>query len=175
MNIKIYGTNLKITDGMSEALNSKLEFLDKFLDDTDKITVNVSSIKNVIKMSTIVVYNEKVVKIEETNEDFYVATDKTAARLKIQILKLHSLKIKRQNDHESAIKYVLSDNETSSIEPKIVKRKETTLEVITEKEALDIMDTYGYDSYVFKNADEDEKVCMLHSRNDGDYFIVICR
>ena len=76
-------------------------------------------------------------------------------------------------DHDKALKY-LPDNENVSIEPKIVKRKNSVLEEITEQEAIEIMELNGYDAYVFKNADDNGRVSMLHIRNDGDYFVVLC-
>lgn len=172
MKIKANGTNLKITRAMEDTLENKLAFLDKFLKEEDKVTVNVTSVKNILKMSIVLVYNNKVVKIEENETDFYVAIDKIVARLKPQISKLHSLKVKRKNDHEKILKYIPEDE--TSLEPKIIKRKNTTLESMTEKEAIDIIEENGYDAFVFMNTDANDKICMLHTRNDGDYFIVVC-
>lgn len=172
MDIKTNGTNLKITSAMEETLKNKLQFLEKFLKEDDKITVNITKIKNNLKMSSILIYNNKTVKIEEIHEDFYVAVDKIAARLKPQISKLHSLKVKRKNDHDKLLAYIPKDE--TSLEPKVVKRKNTKLESMTEKEAINIMEENGYEAFVFMNADAENKICMLHIRNDGDYFIVIC-
>lgn len=173
MKIKINGSNVKITEGMSTALNEKFSFLNKFLNENEQVTIYVTSIKNSIKVSTMLLYNNKVVKIEDNDEDFYVAVDKLTARLKSQISKLHSLKVKKVHDHDKILKY-LPNEEDISIEPKIVKRKETSLEEITEIEAIAIMETNGYEAYIFKNADDNGRISMLHVRNDGDYFIVAC-
>lgn len=173
MNIKINGSNVKITEGMTVAINDKLNFLDKFLSESEEIKINVISVKNIIKVSAVLLYNNRVVKIEEKDSDFYTAVDKLTARLKSQISKLHSLKVKKVRDHDKALKY-LPDNENVSIEPKIVKRKNSVLEEITEQEAIEIMELNGYDAYVFKNADDNGRVSMLHIRNDGDYFVVLC-
>lgn len=172
MKIKTNGTNLKVTPAMEEALENKLDFLSKFLKEDDRITVSVTKVKNILKMSLILIYNNKTVKIEEKEEDFYVAVDKIAARLKPQISKLHSLKVKRKNDHEKLLSYIPEDE--VSLEPKVVKRKTTVLESISEKDAIDIMEDNGYDAFVFMNADIENKICMMHIRNDGDYFIVEC-
>lgn len=173
MNIKINGSNVKITEGMSTTLNEKFNFLNKFLNENEQVTVYVKAVKNSIKISTIFIYNNKVVKIEDKDDDFYVAVDKLTARLKSQISKMHSLKVKKRRDHDKALKY-LSSEEDVSIEPKIVKRKQTELEEITEEEAIVIMEENNYEAYVFKNADDNGRISMIHVRNDGDYFIVAC-
>ena len=173
MIIEANASNIKITEGMNAAIENKLGFLKKFLSENDVVKVTQTKVKDIVKVSVVFVYNNKVVKIEEKENDFYVGLDKVCSRLKSQMSKLHSLKIKQQQDHEKALKYI--PNESEDVEqPKIVKRKHTNLEVLYEYEAIDVLETSGYQSYVFKNADNDEKTSMVYIRNDGNYGIIEC-
>lgn len=173
MIIEITGANVKTTKGMSDAIEEKLSFLDKFLSDSDVVKVNEKKVKEINRVSVVFVYNNKVVKLEEKDKDFYAALDKLCAKLKNQMSKLHSLKVKQKNDHEKALKYMVDDAEDSK-ESQIVKRKHTNLEVMYEHEAMEKLDLLGYESFVFKNADDGEKVTMIYCRNDGDYGLLVC-
>lgn len=173
MIIEANASNVKITEGMNAAIENKLSFLNKFLSDNDIVKVTQTKVKDTIKVSVVFVYNNKVVKIEEKETDFYVALDKICSRLKSQMSKLHSLKIKQQQDHERALKYI--PNETDEVEPaKVVKRKHTNLEVLYEYEAIELLESSGYQSYIFKNADDNDKTSMVYIRNDGNYGIIEC-
>lgn len=171
MIIKTTGKNIKVTEGMEVAINNKLGFLDKFLSEDEIIKFSTTKVREINKLSVVFIYNNKVVKLEETDKDFYAGLDKLAAKLKNQISKLHTLKIKQKQDHEKALKHVMNED---TDEVKIVKRKYTNLEVMYENEAIEKLDTMGYQSYVFKNADDGEQVTMIYCRNDGDYGLLIC-
>lgn len=171
MIIKTTGKNIKVTEGMEVAINNKLGFLDKFLSEDEVIKFSTTKVREINKLSVVFIYNNKVVKLEETDKDFYAGLDKLAAKLKNQISKLHTLKIKQKQDHEKALKHVMNED---TDEVKIVKRKYTNLEVMYENEAIEKLDTMGYQSYVFKNADDGEQVTMIYCRNDGDYGLLIC-
>lgn len=171
MNIKINGNNITVTEAMKEIVNDKLSFLDKFVDET--VNVHITNVRSMSKISIVFVYNNKVVKLEESNHDFYTAIDKLVTRLKSKMSKLHSLKVKQNQDHANALKYI--PNIDSEIEEsKIVKRKQATLEKMTEIEAIEELEKNEYQSYIFINTDNGNKVSMIYLRNDGNYGILVC-
>lgn len=174
MIIEMTGSSIKVTEGMTTAVNEKLKFLSKFLKDDEVVKVNEKKVKELHNVSIVFIYNNKVVKLAEKDKDFYSALDKLCSKLKNQISKLHSLRIKQKQDHEKALKHIFDDQEEEK-ENKVVKRKHTNLEVLYEYEAIEQLEANGYQSYIFKNADDDEKVTMIYCRNDGDYGILVCK
>lgn len=171
MKIELNGSNIRITDGMKEVMKKKLAFLEKFLSDETRVSVKVTQKKIEIKLVIMVIYNDRLIKITERDNDFYVAVDKAVDTLKTQIKKQHTLKVKREKDQSETIRtYFENDNEEIS---KIVKRKTVLLVPMTEEEAINEMEELGHNSFVFLNADYHQVVSMVYRRNDGNYGIVL--
>lgn len=173
MIIKSNGLNLKITEGMQSAIKSKLETLDKFLNDNIEVLVKVTQMKLEVKVVIMVIYNGKLIKVTERDEDFYVALDKSVDVFKNQIKKQHTLKVKKENDQSKTIRtYFNDDFEEYNDEPHITKRKSIELQPLTEKEAIQEMESLGHNAFVFFNADSQGCVSMVYKRNDGNYGIL---
>ena len=173
MIIKSNGLNLKITEGMKTAIENKLESLDKFIDDDTEISVKVTQKKLEVKIVVMVIYNGKLIKITERDDDFYVALDKVVDTLKMQVKKQHTLKVKRENDQSKTIRtYFTEDLEDEVDEPHIVKRKDIELQPLTEAEAIQEMESLGHNAFVFLDADYQGCVSMIYKRNDGNYGIL---
>ncbi len=174
MNIQLNGINVRITDGMKDSVEKKLSSLNKFLDENTKISVKVTQKKIEIKLVIMLVYNDRLIKITERDEDFYVAVDKAVDTLKTQIRKQHTLKVKRENDQSETIRTYFEKYESDEEDfPKIVKRKIVALEPMTEEEAINEMEELGHNAFVFLNADYHGIVSMIYRRNDGNYGIVV--
>ena len=124
-----------------------------------------------VKLVIMFIYNDRLIKITERDEDFYVAIEKATDTIRTQIKRLHTLKVKREKDQSETIRTYF-EKEDDEI-PHIVKRKVTKLEPMTEEFAINEMERLGHDAYVFLNADFDSRVSMIYRRNDGDYGIVI--
>lgn len=170
MKILTNGLNVKVTEGMKESLENKLDFLNKFLAEDTEVSVKITSTKSELKLVTMFVYNGKLIKATVKDDDFYVAIDKTVDNLKSQVKKQHNLKIKRENDQSETIRtYFVEDMESDT--PEIIKRKAIHLEPMSEKEAIDEMDKLGHNTFLFYNNDIDA-ISMLYQRNDGHYGLV---
>lgn len=171
MKIQLNGINIRITDGMQDVVKKKLNSLEKFLDEDTKVSVKVTQKKIEIKLVIMLVYNDRLIKITERDNDFYVAVDKAIDTLKTQIKKQHTLKVKREKDQSETIRTYF-ENEEDEL-PHISKRKIVKLESMTEEFAINEMERLEHNSYVFLNSDSDGNVSMIYRRNDGNYGIVI--
>ena len=173
MNIKVNGTSVTITEGMNEFLEDKLSSLERVLEDGTNISVKVTSMKKHVNVVLMVVYNHKVVKVEEKDTDYYVAVDKVVDVLKRKINKLHTLKVKREKDQEATIRKFFTE-EVNEVEEgtRIVKRKQVDLKPMTEKDAMFEMESLGHSSFLFLNAEMNCAACLLYRRNDGHYGII---
>lgn len=174
MVIKSNGLNLKITESMQSAIESKLKTINKFVDDNTEISVKVTQKKLEVKIVIMLIYNGKLIKITERDNDFYIALEKVVDTLKTQIKKQHTLKVKRETDQSKTIRTYFSENEENEDFdiPKITKRKHICLMPMTEDEAIQEMEILGHNSFVFLNTDNNNCISMLYRRNVGDYGII---
>ena len=176
MNIRINGKNIKITPGMKEAVHTKLQVLNKFIGDED-VSVIVTSRKKDQVVSIRFVYDSKFVEVTKNGEEFYCLIDEIVDVLKVKLEKLHSQKVKRQVDQEKALQALGSsffDDEDSEEEytPVVAKYKKFVLKPMFESEAIYQMEALGHNSYIFKNADKDDVICMVYKRSDGKYGLI---
>lgn len=174
MKIQLNGINVRITDGMQEAVEKKLSLVEKFLDENTKVSVKATQKKIEIKLVIMLVYNDRLIKITSRDNDFYVAVEKAVDSLKTQIKKQHTLKVKRENDQSETIRTYFNQLEENEEDvPKIVKRKMISIEPMSEKEAINEMEDLGHNAFVFLNSDNGGVISMIYRRNDGNYGIVI--
>lgn len=165
MRTKITGKNITITEPMREKVNEKFAFLEKFVRDTDKITLTVSKRKNKIKMAAVVSYDGKLVKIEREVEDFYAGLDIIAEKLKNTILRHHEFKVKQAKSCER----MFEEMEEEVIETEIATKKDVSLEALSVHDAIELMETKGYDFFMFANVEENDHPSVVYRRHDGSY------
>lgn len=175
MKIKITSKSNKVTEGMQQAVESKMAVLDKFLSDTDSIKISVTPVKKDISVCAMVVYDGKLVKIEKTGDDFYSLVSDIGDRLKEKLEKLHTKKIKKQKDQENALNrldYDSEEDEKNYLNQELVtKRKTIRLVAMSEEEAIEEMERLGHESFIFLN-ELTGKPCMVYTRNDSNYGVI---
>lgn len=169
--IKITGKNIEITESMKETINEKLSFLDKFLDDTDKVSVTISERKTKFKITVMVTVFGKIIKIEREVLDFYDGFELVVDKLKNTVNRQHEFKVKQ--NHEKIIEIMTgTDEENVSM---IETYKEVNSDELTENEAIEKMETLGYEFFLFKNTEKENVYCVLYRRYDGSYGLLISK
>lgn len=169
--IKITGKNIEITESMKETINEKLSFLDKFLDDTDKVSVTISERKTKFKITVMVTVFGKIIKIEREVLDFYDGFELVVDKLKNTVNRQHEFKVKQ--NHEKIIEIMTgTDEENVSM---IETYKDVNSDELTEKEAIEKMETLGYEFFLFKNTEKENAYCVLYRRYDGSYGLLISK
>lgn len=176
MNIKTNGKNIKITPAMSEAVESKLQVFKKFIGDKD-VSVIVTKRKKDLVVSVRFIYDSKFVEVTKNGSDFYYLLDTISDVLKVKLEKMHSQKVKRQVDQEKALSiltgtYLEDEDSEDEYQPVVAKYKKFVLKPMHETEAIYQMEALGHSSYIFKNAEKDDAVCMAYRRSDGKYGII---
>ena len=170
MDIKINSNGMKITNGMKDSTQERLNVLSKFLKESDTIKISVKVVKKETKVCAMVVYEDTLVKITQSGEDYYSIISEIADRMKEKFEKLHTKRIKRHKDQENALnsmEYNFEEEEKEFMNQEIIsKRKKVVLTPMTEEEAQEEMVALGHESFIFLNA-ETNKHCMIYTRNDG--------
>ena len=170
MRIQLNGKNVNVTDGMRNHLEKKLSYFSKFLKEDDVVVASVSTRKNVQKLEVYFKYDGKDVKVKTEGHDFYAIVNQAMDVLKNKVGKIHSLKVKKSR--ETIKEELIPEEEVEEQEGKIVRRKTFALKPMTEEDALLQMYLLGHSTFLFRNADDHDRVCMLYKGEDGDYGVI---
>lgn len=171
MELKITGKNVRISDAMEKVLSTKLGKLDKFFEKEVSAKALVSASKNLQKIEVTIPIGSGIVRAEVEDADLYDATDMAVEKLARQIRKNKEKLIRKGHD---TIRYENIGAEFDSdedIQASIVRRKRLEYKPMSEEEAVMQMELLGHDFFLFHRA-EDDVVCLLYLRRDGDYGII---
>lgn len=175
MNISIRGDKLEITEAMKTYAKEKLQKLEKYIENPEKVDANifVKVRKNTHKIEVTVPLKNFILRAEEEQTDFYAAIDVVIDKLERQIRKnktrLGSKKIKESKEFVSD--YIDNIDMDEEEVRKIVKRKTISVKPMDEEEAILQMELLGHQFYLFKNI-ETNNPTLVYKRKEGDYGII---
>lgn len=171
MRIIISGKNVDVTDGIRNALESKLQKLDKYFDPSTEVTATLSVEKDRHILEVTIPINGAILRAEEVTDDMYYTMDKVMDKLERQIRK-HRTKIERKMK-KGSFKYnpPIARQEEQEKEPKVVRTKRFPMKPMPMEEALLQMELLGHNFFVFQNGDTDE-VNVVYKRKDGNYGLI---
>jgi putative sigma-54 modulation protein len=177
MKIDIHGDKVKVTSAIQSYVADKMERLNKYFEDPDKLTakviIRVRNNEQIIEVT--VPTNDFTLRREEINEDLYAAIDLVMDKLERQIRKNKTrFEKKYKNVDVAPVNYefdVIKGEEDNS---KIVKRKEIDTKPMSEEEAVLEANLLNHDFFIFKNDDEN-CVSVIYLRKDGNYGILNMR
>lgn len=174
MKINTRGDKLLVTESIKSYIDSKLNKLEKYFDNHDEISANVL-VRVTGRNQTVEVTiptNHFTLRAEEAHDDLYAAIDLVVDKLERQIRKNKTRIEKRsKKDKFKEINYDFNIELDEEEDNKIVKRKKLDMKPMSEEEAILQMNLLGHVFFIFKNID-DENICLLYKRNDGNYGII---
>ena len=167
MELKCYSKTQNFTDAMVNAAEERFVKLTRFLkeDEPVKLTLETFKGEKVRLKAQAVLKNNKHVRAQIDGYDYYDCLVDLVDNLKEQA---------KANKSSYKNRIEKFDETMPAIEePSIKKIKRFEVEAITEGMAILEMERLGHESYIFKNINEEDKVCMIYRRMDGDYGLVI--
>jgi putative sigma-54 modulation protein len=175
MEIFVRGKNIKVTDAIESYVKEKLNKLDTYLGDSEKVKANV--LLNVHgrsqKVEVTIPLKNFILRAEDVQEDLYAAIDTVADKLQRQIRKnktrLASKKMKTVAVQDFVFDKIEDIKEET--EEKIVKRKKVEVKPMSEEEAILQMELLGHQFYIFKDA-ETLKPTLVYKRKEGNYGVI---
>lgn len=172
MNINIRGDKIEITESIKKYVIEKLERLNKYFEEPNKIDAHVLvKVKNERATIEVTIPTSKfTLRAEETNSDLYASIDLVIDVLERQIRKNKTKLNKHRNEEVSEFIYIEEEVEEPVVN--IIKRKNIGSKPMGEEEAILQMELLGHDFFVFKNVDEDDCISVLYKRKDGNYGII---
>ena len=175
MKYNIRGDKLEITDAINNYVESKLDRLNKYFKEEEILANVLLRVRGNSQIIEVTIPTDKfILRSEEEDKDLYAAIDIVADKLERQIRK-NKTRLNRQNvDNkfkEFNFDYEITDDEESSEDEVIVKRKNIEMKPMDEEEAILEMNLLGHEFFVYKDM-HTNKVCVLYKRKDGNYGLI---
>ena len=175
MKYNIRGHKLEVTDAINNYVESKLDRLNKYFKDEDILANVLLRVRGNSQIIEVTIPTDKfILRSEEEDKDLYAAIDLVSDKLERQIRK-NKTRLSRQNvDNkfkEFNFDYEMMDEEDTSEDEVIVKRKNIEMKPMDEEEAILEMNLLGHEFFVYKDMHTD-KICVLYKRKDGNYGLI---
>jgi putative sigma-54 modulation protein len=182
--IDIYTKNLELTDRLNDYVFTKVEKLEKFLDEVDECRVDLSHIKtarnaNDRHVAQLTLRGKGfILRSEERSDSIFSAVDAALDKMRRQIRRYKGKRERGRGDGKTiaeAIEEMAYPEEPPEVEEEeiIARRKRFVVAPMNELEAIEQMKLLGHENFfVFYNADTSE-FNVLYKRRDGTYGIII--
>ena len=176
MKYQIIGKNIQVTDGIRNAVESKLSRMEKYFVITEDVTcrVVVRSYNVGAKVEITIFTQFMDLRAEVSNEDLYAAVDLAIDKLEGQMRKLKT-KMDRRGGKVSLGKALALENieaieEEIAEDDQVVRTKSKYLDPMTVEEAIIRMEAIGHPFFLYLD-EEDDRISVVYKREDGGYGI----
>lgn len=157
----------KITEGLKDAIESKISRCDKYLVGEKEAKVVLSHLKGINRIEVTINTKNFTVRAEESHEDMYAAIDIITDKLE---RKLRKNKEKMYRKNNGTIRYVSNEEPVVVEDSCVLRRKKIGVKPMSEEEAILQMDLLGHDFYMFKDISNIVKI--VYKRKDGNYGVI---
>ena len=175
MKYQIIGKNIKITEGISAAVQKKLKKMDKYFLINDEVECRVvcSTHETEQKIEVTIFLPQMPLRAEVTDADLYAALDVAVDRLEGQMRKIKT-RMDRTNKMSLAesidFEQVEEDREPEEKDI-IVRAKSYYLQSMDIEEAITRMQALGHDFFLYLD-EEDDRISVVYNRRDGGYGVI---
>ena len=176
MRLQVKGKNVDVTDSIKDYALQKLGKLDKHLNDSARLELelqvekNPSISQNQVAEATIWTKGP-VLRAREASTDMKASIDQLTDKLLRQIEHYRAKRSRRQmrgNGVPPGGSMSIPDDETG---PKIVKTKQFAMKPMSAEEAALQLELVGHDFFVFRSDDSGD-VNVIYRRRDGGYGLI---
>lgn len=174
MRITITGRNIDLTDGIKEAVESKLSKLDKYFTPDTDVNVTLSVEKERQKIEVTIPTKGHMIRSEQVSNDMYVSIDLVEEVIERQLKKYRTKIASKQLNAAANFQPTYLETETSEDEDeavKIVRTKRFGVKPMYPEDACIQMELSGHDFFVFRNAETDE-VNVVYKRKGNTYGLI---
>lgn len=175
MKYNVRGDKLEVTDAINNYVESKLDRLNKYFKDSDILANVLLKVRGNSQIIEVTIPTDKfILRSEEEDKDLYAAIDLVTDKLERQIRK-NKTRLNKQN-YDNKYKdlnfdYEITNEDETSENEVIVKRKNIEMKPMDEEEAILEMNLLGHEFFVYKDM-HTNNVCILYKRKDGNYGLI---
>lgn len=176
MKYQFIGKNIKVTEGISNALTNKLSKMDKYflINDSVECRVVVSAHNLGQKVEVTIFLPSMPLRAEVEDADLYAAIDLVIDKLEGQMRKIKT-RMDRSNNRLSLAQAIdfeqIEEEEKAEGQDVIVRTKSYYLQPMSIEEAITRMEALGHPFFVYLD-EEDDRISTVYIRNDGGYGVI---
>lgn len=170
MKLNVVGRQLSVYEETKAMIAKKLEKLDKFFSDEGEATVTLSRKRGVSTMEVTINAAGTLFRSEQQADDFREALDRCVETMERQIRKNKTRLAKKIRTSVPPEMVAFSEEEED--EENVIRTKEFSVKPMSVEEAIMQMNLLGHSFFVFCD-DTDGKICVVYSRKDGNYGLII--
>ena len=170
MRITITGRNIELTQGLKDAVEDKLNKLEKYFTPETEVYVTLSVEKERQKIEVTIPIKGHVIRSEQVSTDMYVSIDLVEEIIEKQLKKYRTrLTSKKLNAAENfKQEFIAEAEEAEEEEVKIVRSKKFGMKPMYPEDACIQMELSGHDFFVFRNAETDEVNVVYKRKGNTD-------
>lgn len=176
MKYQIIGKNIEVTEGIKNAVESKLSRMEKYFVINEDVScrVVVRSYKVGTKVEITIFTSQMDLRAEVTNDDLYAGVDLAIDKLEGQMRKLKT-RMDRSRGGKISLGKALALEGVEALEEEdddemVVRTKSKYLDPMTVDEAVTRMEAIGHPFFLYLD-EEDDKISVVYAREDGGYGI----
>ncbi len=174
----VKGKNIDVPERVREYAERKMGRLERFLDDRTDAIVELSneqhrSAADAHIVEVTLVIDGQTLRGRAAGPTYQAGVDEVVDKMERQAVDHRERpRLRARGLEEKDILRRIADGTAESAgERKIVKTKRFAIEPMFEEDAVGRMEELGHSFFVFVNA-ENEKLCVLYRRKDGDYGLI---
>lgn len=172
MRVNFRAKNFNLTNGAKEQIEKKINSLEGMFNEDTAFDVHILKREKDYKCEIKVQKGKDFIRCEEKGKSIEFSVDNAINSLKKRVRKIKSLRItkKRGNDALAMKEYIrsgLEEEKAEKVDLGIARRKQLTLESMTEEDAVMLIEALNHSFFVFMNKDKEDAVCVLYRRDKG--------
>ena len=172
MKIKITGRNIELTEGLKNAVEDKLNKLEKYFTPDTDVYVTLSVEKERQKVEVTIPMKGNIVRSEQVSNDMYVSIDLVEEVIERQLKKYRTKLIAKHQSAATAFKQeFLEEQSVEDEEIQITRVKKFDMKPMYAEDACVQMELLGHDFFVFVNAETDQ-VNVVYKRKGNTYGLI---
>lgn len=171
MQYKITGRGIDLTQGLKDAITSKLGKLEKFFSDDTIANVTLTVEKDRQKIEVTIPMKGHVIRAEQVSGDMYVSIDLVEEVLERQLRRYRTKLIAKDQQAKEFSHEYIEEEDTSDEDIEIVRTKKFGLKPMFPEDACVQMELLGHNFFVFRNAETDE-INVVYKRRGNTYGLI---
>ena len=172
MKCTILGRNIEVTNGLRDAVEAKLDRLDKYFAPDTEAKVTLEKDGDLQKIEVTIPTKVGLIRAEDSSRDLYNSIDVVEDIIEKQIKKYKKKLIDRKQGAVSFSQVFIEEEPAADEEEiKIVKTKSFAVKPMDPEEACLQMEMLGHDFFVFLNMDTNQ-VNVVYKRKANSYGLI---
>ena len=161
----------QFTKAMKDYVEKRFANVEKSLKQDEPIKLSLEMVsksdKPLILKCQMVTVDNKHIRAEASSNDFYLAVDELKNKAN-GLIRKHKNKKVTSKAVDILREHIIENSE-------IAKTKQVVLESISVEKAIKEAEELGHAWFVFKNSEENDAVCIVYKRFEGDFGLMICK